>query len=71
MVERLWYNKKEYDCDYDWVDSRGKGYYAHVSWFNKRWEDPHVNEETDKETWDMLWEEYDDALADLQSVESE
>jgi hypothetical protein len=71
MVERLWYDKKEYDCDYDWVDSRGKGYYAHVSWFNKRWEDPHVNEETDKETWDMLWEEYDDALADLQSVESE
>jgi len=64
MIERLWYNKVEYDCDYDFVDSRGKGYYAHVAWFNKRWEDPHINEETDKDMWDEMWEYYDDELAD-------
>lgn len=62
MIERLWYDKKEYECEYDWVDSRGKGYYAHVAWFNKRWEDPHVNPETDKEFWDEIWEYYDDEL---------
>lgn len=60
MIERLWYDKKEYECEYDWVDSRGKGYYAHVAWFNRRWEDPHVNPETDKETWDELWEYYEE-----------
>jgi len=64
MIERLWYDKKEYDCEYDWIDSRGKGYYANVAWFNKRWEDPHINEETDKDMWDEVWEYYDDELAE-------
>ena len=62
MIERLWYNKVEYDQEYDWVDTRGKGYYADVAWFNKRWEDPHVNPESDKETWDELWEYYNESL---------
>jgi len=69
MVERLFYDKKEYDCEYDWCDSRGKGYYAHVAWFNKRWEDPHVNPETDKEMWDEMWEYYDDELAEKVAAE--
>jgi len=69
MIERLWYDKKEYDCEYDWIDSRGKGYYAHVAWFNKRWEDPHINEETDKDMWDEMWEYYDDELAEKATVE--
>jgi len=67
MIERLWYDKKEYDCEYDWVDSRGKGYYAGVAWFNKRWEDKHINEETDKEMWDEMWEYYDDELSEKES----
>lgn len=64
MVERLWYNKEEIDCDYDFVDSRGKGYYASVAWFNKRWEDKDINEETDKDMWNEMWEYYDDELAE-------
>ena len=62
MIERLWYNKKEYDQDYDSVDTRGKGYYAGVAYFNTRWPDPHLNEETDKEMWDEAWEYYDESL---------
>jgi hypothetical protein len=69
MVERLWYNKEEYDCDYDFVDSRGKGYYASVAWFNKRWEDKDINEETDKDMWDEMWEYYDDELAEKRARE--
>lgn len=65
MIERLWYNKVEYEQEYDWVDTRGKGYYAGVAWFNKRWEDPHVNPETDKEFWDEMWEYYDESLEEL------
>jgi len=64
MVERLWYNKEEIEQDYDFVDSRGKGYYASVAWFNKRWEDKDINEETDKDMWDEMWEYYDDELAE-------
>jgi hypothetical protein len=68
-IERLWYNKVEYDCDYDFVDSRGKGYYASVNWFNKRWEDPHLNKETDKEMWDEAWEYYDAELEEKRARE--
>lgn len=62
MVERLWYNKEELECNYDHVDSRGKGYYASVAWFNKRWEDGGINELTDKEMWDECWEYYDEEI---------
>ena len=63
MVERLWYNQVEIEKDYDFCDSRGKGYYAGVAWFNKRYHDPHVNLDTDKEQWDDMW----DSVIDLQS----
>ena len=62
MIERLWYNKVEIEQNWNNADSRGKGYYASVAWFNNRWEDPHWNEETDKEMWDEAWEYYDDEL---------
>ena len=63
MVERLWYNQVEIEKDYDFCDSRGKGYYAGVAWFNKRYHDPHVNLDTDKEQWDDMW----DSVIGLQS----
>lgn len=70
-LERLWYDKKEIDCDYDFVDTRGKGYYANVGWFNKRWEDKHLDPETTKEIWDEVWEYYDDELAEKRSRKEE
>lgn len=60
MIERLWYKKVEYEQDYDWVDSRGKGYYANVAWFNKRWEDPQLQEDSDE--WEEMWSYYDEHL---------
>ena len=69
MIERVWYNKVELEKDYDWCDSRGKGYYASVAWFNKRWEDKHINEDTDKDMWDEMWEYYDDELAEKQNID--
>ena len=62
MIERLWYNKTEYEQEYDWCDSRGKGYYASVSWFNKRWEDTPLDEDSDewKEAWEWYQEELDE-----------
>ena len=62
MIERLWYNKTEIEKEYDWCDSRGKGYYASVSWFNKRWEDQPMAEDSDewKEAWEWYQEELDE-----------
>lgn len=60
MIERLWYDKKELDQEYDWCDSRGKGYYAGVAYFNTRWEDPALEEGS--EYWDEVWSYYDEDL---------
>ena len=60
MIERLWYNKVELEQEYDWCDSRGKGYYANVAWFNKRWEDKHMQEGDDY--WKEAWDWYDEEL---------
>ena len=60
MIECLWYNKTELEAEYDWVDSRGKGYYASVAWFNRRWEDPFIKEDT--EEWNEAWEWVDSEI---------
>ena len=39
IVERVWYNKEELDCEYDYADTTGKGYYASVGFLNKKWHD--------------------------------
>lgn len=39
FVERVWYDKQELDCDFDWCDSMGKGYYAQVGYMNPKWHD--------------------------------
>ncbi len=67
MIERLWYNKEEIEQDYDFVDSRGKGYYANVAWFNKRWEDKHLQEGDDY--WEDCWLDYEQHLVDAEQEE--
>ena len=66
MIERMWYKKEEVEQDYDFVDTRGKGYYAQVAWFNKRWEDPHLQD--DSEEWEELWSYYDEHLEEENEV---
>jgi hypothetical protein len=39
FVDRLYYDKKELEQNYDYNDSTGKGYYASVGWLNTKWHD--------------------------------
>jgi hypothetical protein len=52
----------EVDCDYDWCDSTGKGYYAQVGYMNPKWRDS-----SDKYTEEYLedegfWESFNDSV---------
>lgn len=56
IVDQVWYDKKEVYCDQSWCDTRGKGDWAQVGYFNKDWHDTQelrINDE-------YCWEYYDE-----------
>lgn len=62
LVENVWYDKEELDPCYDYNDTTGKGYYASVGYFNKKWHDTpekYTNEVLEEEGY---WEGYEDNL---------
>jgi hypothetical protein len=40
FIDRVWYDGKELECNFDWNDSIGKGYYVSLGYMNPRWHDP-------------------------------
>ena len=56
MTELAYYDKVELDCEFDFAESVGKGYYAFVGWMNKKWHD------TEYQLDDSCWEGYEDNL---------
>ena len=59
FVDRVYYNKEEIDCEYDYAEGTGKGYYAKVGYLNKKWHDAHDKYfELDKE----IWEDFDESV---------
>jgi hypothetical protein len=62
FVERVWYDGVEIDCDYDWCDSIGKGYYAQVGYMNPKWHDS-ADKYTDEYLEDEgFWESFNDSV---------
>lgn len=39
LVETVYYGKEELESNYDYNDTTGKAYYAHVGYVNKKWHD--------------------------------
>ena len=39
LVESVYYGKEELESNYDYNDTTGKAYYAHVGYLNRRWHD--------------------------------
>jgi hypothetical protein len=59
FVDRVYYDGKELDCEYDYADSIGKAYYAEVGWFNRRWHDSY--DKYDEDQLDSIyWEDFAD-----------
>jgi len=40
LVETVYYGKEELESNYDYNDTTGKAYYAHVGYVNRKWHDP-------------------------------
>ena len=57
LVDCAWYNKNSLETQYDYCDSRGKGYYAYVGWLNRKWLDSW--DKYDDELMQEFWEGYD------------
>lgn len=39
LIETVYYGKEELEANYDYNDTTGKAYYAHVGYVNKKWHD--------------------------------
>lgn len=40
LVDAVYYDKEQLDENYDYNDTTGKAYYAHVGYVNRKWHDP-------------------------------
>ena len=58
IVDEVWYDKELIDCDQSWCDTRSKGDYVQVGWFNKDWHDTREQRQSDE----YLWESYDENI---------
>lgn len=54
LIDKVWYNKKELDINFDNSGSTGKGSYARVGYMNTKWHDKDKSEEDLKEAWDSF-----------------
>jgi hypothetical protein len=63
FVDRVFYDKKELEQNFDWADSTGKGYYAKVGWMNPKYHDK-SEVYTDQYLVDNgFWEDLEDSIA--------
>jgi len=53
IVEDVWYDREKLECNQDWCDTRSKGDWVQVGWFNKDWHDTLEKQEQNMdEHWD-------------------
>ena len=64
FIDSVWYDKKELECDYDYNDTTGKGYYAGVGYMNTKWHDKGEKYIEDSEYLEQYWEEFDDEVTE-------
>jgi len=57
LVDAVYYDKQELDCNYDYNDTTGKSYGADVGWLNIKW---HDSQENVAENMEEYWQEFDD-----------
>ena len=64
LVENAYYDKVLLEQNWDYADSTGKGYYAHVGYFNTKWHDQSEQYTAEYLDENCYWEGYDDAQED-------
>ena len=70
FIDSVWYDKKELECDYDYNDTTGKGYYAGIGYMNTKWHDIGDKYIEDCENLEQYWEEFDDEVEEAKKEAS-
>jgi hypothetical protein len=70
FIDSVWYDKKELECDYDYNDTTGKGYYAGVGYMNTKWHDKGEKYIEGCEYLEQYWEEFDDEVTEAKKEAS-
>ena len=70
FIDSVWYDKKELECDYDYNDTTGKGYYAGVGYMNTKWHDIGDKYIEGAESLNVYWEEFDDEVEEAKKEAS-
>ena len=70
FIDSVWYDKKELECDYDYNDTTGKGYYAGVGYMNTKWHDKGEKYIEGAESLNVYWEEFDDEVEEAKKEAS-
>jgi hypothetical protein len=65
IVDQAWYDKEEIYCDQSWCDTRSKGDWMRVGYFNKDWHDTKEQRLADE----YMWESYDENIEDARQEE--
>ena len=66
LVENLYYDKQPLECEYDYSDGSGKGYYAYVGWLKDEW---HDKQEQLEGIMEDTWADYDTEMEELKQEE--
>jgi len=53
IVDQAWYDKEEIECDQSWCDTRSKGDWMRVGYFNKDWHDTREQRMSDEYCWEL------------------
>jgi hypothetical protein len=62
IVDQAWYDKEEIYCDQSWCDTRSKGDWMRVGYFNKDWWDTREKRLNDE----YMWESYDENIEEAE-----
>ena len=62
FIDTVWYDKKELETDYDYIDTTCKGYYAGVGYMNTKWHDKGEKYIEGCKSLEMYWEDFDDTV---------
>ena len=64
IVDQAWYDKEEVYCDQSWCDTRSKGDWMRVGYFNKDWHDTREQRMSDE----YCWELYDEIQEEKEGI---
>ena len=59
IIEDVWYDREKLELNQDWCDTRSKGDWVQVGWFNKDW---HDTLEKQEQNMDEHWDSHEDWL---------